>query len=253
MSNNKYCINCGKLIPANSEFCPYCSTKQPALAPTRVSEHAASKRYCPACGHSIPQYVKFCPHCGAEQPTTSQTAGNTNPSAAAKMGAQPKAKRPRPQRRSHFWRNFIIIVVILLLGMIAYFSYQNLVAKRYNSGPKAAQGVEKVIIKLEQPKNQNDNSNSAENNGQSGTNVKWNPSSQNIDVTVPNSSPITKSVDANSPTVWNGVVSGLQGVSKVISTGSSNDDYSNIKVVRTSDNRLLLQVDKGQVLYNIRK
>lgn len=41
MDNTRFCVKCGKEMPSDSEFCPYCGTKQPAVTHSEAS-HTSS-------------------------------------------------------------------------------------------------------------------------------------------------------------------------------------------------------------------
>ncbi|NPA74692.1 MAG: SPFH domain-containing protein [Euryarchaeota archaeon] len=49
----KKCVSCGRDIPEDAMFCPYCGAKQ-----------EPAKMHCPNCGKEIPPDVAFCPYCG---------------------------------------------------------------------------------------------------------------------------------------------------------------------------------------------
>ncbi len=59
----KKCPNCGKMVPSDAQFCPYCGYK---------FEDKKTKK-CVKCGREIPADAKFCPYCGAPQPEKSGT------------------------------------------------------------------------------------------------------------------------------------------------------------------------------------
>jgi RNA polymerase subunit RPABC4/transcription elongation factor Spt4 len=49
------CPNCGRQVPADAVFCPYCGFRlQPAT------------KKCPGCGRDVPTDAAFCPYCGAK-------------------------------------------------------------------------------------------------------------------------------------------------------------------------------------------
>ncbi len=54
----KKCPNCGKFIPQDAQFCPYCGYK--------FEEEKKTKK-CVKCGKEIPIDAQFCPYCGAPQ------------------------------------------------------------------------------------------------------------------------------------------------------------------------------------------
>ena len=56
-ANMKKCPNCGKMVPSDAQFCPYCGHK--------FEERKMKK--CIKCGREIPEYAQFCPYCGAPQ------------------------------------------------------------------------------------------------------------------------------------------------------------------------------------------
>jgi membrane protease subunit (stomatin/prohibitin family) len=49
----KKCVSCGRDIPEDAMFCPYCGARQ-----------EPEKLHCPNCGKEIPPDVAFCPYCG---------------------------------------------------------------------------------------------------------------------------------------------------------------------------------------------
>ncbi|MBR1847425.1 MAG: zinc ribbon domain-containing protein [Bacilli bacterium] len=53
-SSQKACVHCGKNIPGDSVFCPYCGKKQ-------------EDNVCPNCGAEIPAGAVFCPKCGSRK------------------------------------------------------------------------------------------------------------------------------------------------------------------------------------------
>jgi len=54
----KKCPNCGKMVPSDALFCPYCGHK--------FEEEKKTKK-CVKCGREIPEDAMFCPYCGAPQ------------------------------------------------------------------------------------------------------------------------------------------------------------------------------------------
>lgn len=45
MASTRFCIKCGKEIPIDSEFCPYCGAKQPAVSPTTDLTSSAKNKW----------------------------------------------------------------------------------------------------------------------------------------------------------------------------------------------------------------
>ncbi len=51
---SKYCLGCGRQVPAEARFCPECGAKQEGRG-----------KHCPCCGHELEREdLKFCPECG---------------------------------------------------------------------------------------------------------------------------------------------------------------------------------------------
>ncbi|USS90857.1 zinc ribbon domain-containing protein [Fructilactobacillus carniphilus] len=279
--NKKFCTNCGKEIPQTAQYCPYCNTKQPSLEPTYLNRSDVRTHQCPRCKNLIPDGVSYCPYCDEPQTRSQSNSNQQQTDQPAKAQTKNTTNhQPRP-RKSHFWRNVIVLLVVILLAVIAFFTYQNYhnsqvqsqnqanqaqtgkttntkdqdnqskpqnniveIVKsftqnnKYESGQDAAQAVQKVVDKV--PNSE-------------GTNATWDPNAQTVNVNIPASSPIVKSVDSSSPQVWDTAVKALQTISKEISNNSTgNDDYSNIKVVRDDTGQPILQVDKGNVSLNSR-
>ncbi|USS85564.1 zinc ribbon domain-containing protein [Fructilactobacillus myrtifloralis] len=260
--NNKFCTNCGKGIPNTAQYCPYCNTKQPTLNPTYLKRSDVSSHFCPRCENILPNDISYCPYCDEPQTRVSANATQSQPTPTKTAATNPTSPRPR-RKKSHFWRNVIVLLIIILLAIIAFFTYQNSQANqaaqagqkqpqgierifaffnfqsnKYESGQDAAQGVEKIVKKVPNSK---------------GSEVKWDPNSQTVNVNLPASSPIVKSAESGSPQVWNALVKALQTISKDIDSNSKNqNDYSNIRVVRNDTNQPILQVDKGNVSLNSR-
>ncbi|USS86349.1 zinc ribbon domain-containing protein [Fructilactobacillus cliffordii] len=280
--NKKFCINCGKEIPPTALYCPYCNTKQPSLESTYLNRSDVKTHQCPRCKNLIPDGAAYCPYCDEPQTRSQNNASQQQTSQPAKVQPSTKQNNKPRRRKSHFWRNVIVLLVVILLAVIAFFTYQNYhnsqmqsnqnqtsqaqtgkadnnkdqanqskpqnniieIVKsftqnnKYESGQDAAQDVQKVVDKIPDS---------------SGSNVKWNPNTQTVNVNLPSSSPIVKSIDSSSPQVWDTTVKALQTISQEISNHSTgNDDYSNIKVVRDDTGQPVLQVDKGNVSLNSR-
>lgn len=73
-----FCIYCDKLIPGDSNICPYCGAEDPFIARCPKCRQPIEKGYskcpscgmdmsvaCPDCGCSVASYLKQCPGCGA--------------------------------------------------------------------------------------------------------------------------------------------------------------------------------------------
>lgn len=45
MSETKYCINCGKAIPTNATFCPFCGATQDKVASTEDQNTITSEQH----------------------------------------------------------------------------------------------------------------------------------------------------------------------------------------------------------------
>lgn len=48
------CVSCGRDVPADGSFCPYCGERQP------------KRRFCAQCGAVLRDTDKFCTECGAK-------------------------------------------------------------------------------------------------------------------------------------------------------------------------------------------
>ena len=51
------CDKCGKTVPGDSEFCPYCGNTI-ELPPEKT------ELTCEVCGKTLPDDSEFCPYCG---------------------------------------------------------------------------------------------------------------------------------------------------------------------------------------------
>lgn len=76
------CDNCGKNLPENAEFCPYCGSQAHKKSDTNVptSGIGLSKpqiQQCNNCGKNLPENAGFCPYCGSQ--TNKRTNNNFNP------------------------------------------------------------------------------------------------------------------------------------------------------------------------------
>ncbi|MGD2200827.1 MAG: zinc ribbon domain-containing protein [Candidatus Bathyarchaeota archaeon] len=58
-SYEKHCRGCGRNVPSDSKFCPFCG-EEPQLRPVPEA------RYCRLCGAHLKYGGKFCPECGQE-------------------------------------------------------------------------------------------------------------------------------------------------------------------------------------------
>jgi membrane protease subunit (stomatin/prohibitin family) len=64
----KKCPSCGKMIPTDAQFCPYCGYK-----------FTANMKKCVKCGKDIPEDAQFCPYCGAPQKSVCPNCGKEIP------------------------------------------------------------------------------------------------------------------------------------------------------------------------------
>ena len=74
------CDKCGKMVPDDSEFCPYCGNtvelppENPALT-------------CASCGKTLPEGSEFCPCCGRTLAAAAEPVAGATPETAAKIGS----------------------------------------------------------------------------------------------------------------------------------------------------------------------
>lgn len=86
--SDRICPNCGRVIPVDSELCPYCGKRfklyvekdeeskkevkkeeEPPSNGKEVEEkkeETNSLEYCPKCGNKLEEGLKFCPKCGSK-------------------------------------------------------------------------------------------------------------------------------------------------------------------------------------------
>ncbi len=64
----KKCPNCGKMVPNDAQFCPYCGHK-----------FVSGMKKCVKCGKDIPEDAQFCPYCGAPQKSVCPNCGKEIP------------------------------------------------------------------------------------------------------------------------------------------------------------------------------
>jgi len=91
----RICTGCGREVPEETEFCPYCGTKKQGSAPAGPASNAPPQgqqmRLCPGCGRQIPEGLRFCPYCGRE-------AAGVGPAVQpAPASPAPTAPAPAPQ------------------------------------------------------------------------------------------------------------------------------------------------------------
>ena len=63
ISQQKRCKQCGRVVPIEANFCPYCGERIPE-EPTPAEGEAVAVEYCPNCGAVKQAYSRFCIVCG---------------------------------------------------------------------------------------------------------------------------------------------------------------------------------------------
>lgn len=122
-----YCSECGKEIPEESEFCPYCGTNLKNETEQVIEEKEKKGNICSSCKKKIPDGSEFCPYCGAdlkEIPVSSNMIDgkNNNYIQDSKTVKQPTSKK-----------TIIIIIVIIGIGIaVASYNVWNIYKKANN-------------------------------------------------------------------------------------------------------------------------
>lgn len=109
------CPECGKEIPSDVTFCPYCGFNMQTLfsrtAVTPEPQTEAGLPHCPACGEEVQPYYTACPNCGH---VVNQISVAPPPTAIG--AAQPAPEyQAQPKPKSHRGRNIVIAVVVVLI------------------------------------------------------------------------------------------------------------------------------------------
>ena len=98
-TNNKIrCMSCGREVPGDLNFCPYCGRANVSAStamtphPVQIAKQEAgpqapnnqppSMRLCMGCGKQVPEGLKFCPYCGRMGSGSSMPVEATKPSAS---------------------------------------------------------------------------------------------------------------------------------------------------------------------------
>lgn len=59
----KVCNDCGKELPDDSVFCPYCGSKNIGTKKETLGDGTTNK-FCKSCNKNVPDDSEFCPYCG---------------------------------------------------------------------------------------------------------------------------------------------------------------------------------------------
>ncbi len=74
------CDKCGKTVPGDSEFCPYCGSTI-ELLPEKT------ELTCEVCGKTLPDDSEFCPYCGRTLVAAAESVVGATPETAAEIGS----------------------------------------------------------------------------------------------------------------------------------------------------------------------
>ena len=127
----RICIECGHEIPANSDFCYYCGRKVDSKTIVEPDLYAAPRTVtrsltkCVHCGHELNPGDRFCQDCGASVEEMCQKI----------MEASPVIRQqPVIERRKLTVKDYLVIVLSAIIGLIPLFGIGHLYYRRYLRG-----------------------------------------------------------------------------------------------------------------------